>query len=449
MNLTLYRDHLAALERFLVDALERAGRRGAALDAVVLHAGATASYHADDQDIVFRPTPHFARYVPLVGPDHCLLARPGHKPRLVRVVPRDFWYEVSPLAPSYWQSEVELLEVATPEDVPAALGPLGRTAYIGNSPATAAALGIPPELCEPEGLLRPLDWHRATKTEYEVAAIESAAQQSAAGHRAAQAAFWAGASEREAHAAYLRGSEQLERDNPFETIVAQNEKSATLHYQNKRGPLAGPRCTFLLDAGATTAGYASDITRTVVTDAAEPEFRTLLRGLDVLQRELVAMVTVGRAYPEIHFAAHAKVAALLTAVGIVRASPAEALASGVTRTFLPHGVGHHLGIQVHDIGGRQAAPEGGTKAPPAEHKALRNTRELELGHVVTIEPGLYFIPMLLAALRAGPNAALVDWPLVERLVPCGGMRLEDDIVCTASGPRDLSRPYLPGPSAEP
>jgi Xaa-Pro dipeptidase len=444
-NLQLYRSHLETLDRILDDALTRAGRRGVRLDGLLFHAGRAASYHADDQDIIFRPTPHFARYTPIEGPEHCVLARPGKRPRLVRVAPRDYWYEVAPLPPSYWQEALEVVEVSAFAEVTKVLGALPRIAYVGSSSAAAAELGIASELVEPEAVMRPLDWHRAIKTGHEVALIDEAARRAAAGQHAARDAFSAGGSERDIHWAYLRGSQQLERDNPFETIVAIDDKTATLHYQNKRARIESPRQSFMLDAGATCDGYASDITRTWASASAEPAYRALLEGLDAAQRELVAMVTPGRPYLEIHVASHRLVARLLVETKVARCSADEAMASGLTRTFLPHGVGHHLGLQVHDVGGRQADVDGGVNAPPAEYPSLRNTRRLEPGHLVTIEPGIYFIPMLLERLRAEPAGKQVDWALIERLVACGGMRIEDDILCCADGPKDLTRPHIVGP----
>ena len=82
-------------------------------------------------------------------------------------------------------------------------------------------------------------------------------------------------------------------------------------------------------------------------------------------------------------------------VGVLRVDPSEAILEGLILPFLPHGVGHHLGLQVHDVGGFQITREGQVRRPPDAHPYLRTTRELEVGHVVTVEPGLYFIPLLL------------------------------------------------------
>jgi Xaa-Pro dipeptidase len=115
------------------------------------------------------------------------------------------------------------------------------------------------------------------------------------------------------------------------------------------------------------------------------------------------------------------------------------VASGVTSAFFPHGLGHPIGLQVHDVAGFQASETGGTIARPQGHPYLRMTRALEPGMVVTIEPGLYFIDMLLDELRAKPVAADIDWSQVERFRPYGGIRIEDDVVCTDGDPENLTR----------
>jgi Xaa-Pro dipeptidase len=97
---------------------------------------------------------------------------------------------------------------------------------------------------------------------------------------------------------------------------------------------------------------------------------------------------------------------------------------------------------VHDAGGRLSTPDGKSTPPPEEHPFLRLTRTLEPGFVVTIEPGLYFIPSLLEPLRNGPPAKLVDWDNVDSLTPYGGIRIEDNVLVTDTENRNLSRPAL-------
>ena len=97
---------------------------------------------------------------------------------------------------------------------------------------------------------------------------------------------------------------------------------------------------------------------------------------------------------------------------------------------------------MHDAGGHLNEPGGPPGAPPAEHPFLRLTRTLRPGFVVTVEPGIYFIPELLDALGSGPLKRMVNWDLVDRLLPCGGIRIEDNVLVTEEGSRNLTRNAL-------
>ncbi|MEM9554366.1 MAG: Xaa-Pro dipeptidase [Acidobacteriota bacterium] len=445
---SLYRHHLEQLDRWLVDSLEHAAAAGAAFDGVAFHAGSAAHYHADDRAVPFVPAQHCRRWVPpLASPDSLIVARPGRPLLVVRACPQDYWYDTAPPPPSYWEDAVQLEQVERFEQVPDVVGALDGIAYVGPSPAAAASLGLEGDAVEPPALLAPLDWYRATKTEFEIAVLRQAIERAAAGHRAGRDTFLAGGSERDAYRAYLEAGDLLESDMPYDAIIAFDDKAAILHYQRKRGD--GPAAaSLLLDAGADVDGYAADITRTWWRDAARGgvhnAFKALVRGVDALERDLVAMVRPGRSFVDLHLEAHRRVAALLGEVGVISASVEEAVERRLTRVFFPHGLGHLLGLQVHDVGGQQTAPTGGVTPPPDDH-VLRNTRTLEPGQVTTIEPGLYFVPMLLDPQREGELADLVDWSLVDALIPFGGVRIEDDILCTEDGHEDLTRPLVDGP----
>jgi Xaa-Pro dipeptidase len=302
----------------------------------------------------------------------------------------------------------------------------------------AAAAGLD---ANPKALTPRLDWARSYTDEYEVLCIEQATVRGARGHRAAREAFASGASELEIHQAFVQAVGCVEAELPYTTIVALNEKAATLHYERKRPVRDGK--VLLLDAGAQVRRYACDITRTTTASGVDPRFASLVRAMDALEQDLARAATPGRPYLDVHLDAHRGVARILADLRLVRASAEEALAKGYTHPFLPHGVGHHLGIQVHDVAGHQADPSGTPAPPPKEHPYLRNTRTIEPGHVFTIEPGIYFIPMLLRPFRSGPQSSAFDWEAIDTLVPLGGVRVEDNVVVTTAGPRNLTREHLP------
>ena len=203
-----------------------------------------------------------------------------------------------------------------------------------------------------------------------------------------------------------------------------------------RGRPAGVK-SFLIDAGAQHAGYACDITRTYAADSGE--FLDLIRSVDSVQQKLADRVRPGVDYRDIHLAAHRSLAGVLVTHGIVSGSPEAAVESGLTSVFFPHGIGHLLGIMVHDASGFAAGPAGGTREKPEGHPYLRLTRDLEPGFVVTIEPGIYFIDSLLEAARADGRGSAIDWKRVEALRPFGGIRVEDNVVAQAGAPRNLTR----------
>jgi len=141
----------------------------------------------------------------------------------------------------------------------------------------------------------------------------------------------------------------------------------------------------------------------------------------------------------VHEDAQLAVAVILEDFGIVAMAPDDMVAAGVSNVFMPHGVGHHLGLQVHDTGGKLAGPDGTEIAQPDEWPALRNLRPMEVGNVFTIEPGIYFIDSLLAHLRESPLGRHINWETVERLQPFGGVRIEDNVWMSPEGPRNLTR----------
>jgi Xaa-Pro dipeptidase len=428
----LFSNHVARLQAETEKALGEAG-----LDSLVLSSGVPFTFFADDRDAPFEPIPHFAHWCPLTGPRHVLHVVPGRRPRVIRYAPEDYWYEQGGVTEDFWLPALDLEEAGTLEALWERLGQPKRAAYVGDETERARAAGLAPN---PKELVSRLDWVRSYKDDYEIHCLEQATELGARAHRAAREAFAAGASELEIHQAFVRAVGTIEAQLPYTTIVALDEKGATLHYESKRS--VGSGRVLLLDAGAQVHRYASDITRTTTAPSCDPRLAEIAGAMDVLEQELVRASVPGRPYLEVHLDAHRGIARILSEHGLVKATAAEAFEKGLTHPFFPHGIGHHLGIQVHDVAGRQADPEGTPAPPPKEHPFLRNTRTIEPGHVFTIEPGLYFIPMLLRPVRSGSDASAFDWDTIDALTPLGGVRVEDNVVVTDSGPRNLTREYL-------
>ena len=143
------------------------------------------------------------------------------------------------------------------------------------------------------------------------------------------------------------------------------------------------------------------------------------------QNSLISQVTPGANYVELQAAMHRSLASILIDANILKCGADEAFAHELTVPFCPHGLGHLLGIQVHDVGGQQLDIEGHMAPPPAPYASLRLTRPLSENMVITVEPGLYFIPMLLNDKRAAKTP--INWALVDLLTPFGGIRIEDNV----------------------
>ena len=428
--MSLYKQHLATLQAQAEAALSRCG-----FDALAIASGVEKFAFLDDRPYLFQPNPHFKHWLPLnAHPNSWLVVRPGRKPLAIYYQPDDYWH-VPPAAPAgEWVEQVELVVISEPEQAAAHLKLAGRVAIVGE--ADAALDGAVPN--NPTDLLNILHWQRACKTPYELEQMRAASRRAAPAHLAARDAFLAGASELDIHRAYLAACGHTDRDLPYGNIVALNEHCAVLHYQYQDPQPPAHKRSLLIDAGAQVNGYASDITRT--WSAGDAAFDALLAAMESAQLALVDEVRNGVDYREIHLSTHRRIAAILADQGIVRMSAEALVAERVTSTFFPHGIGHLLGLQVHDVGGFMADDSGAVSPKPEGHRYLRLTRMLAPGMVVTIEPGLYFIPTLLDKLRATEHGAAVDWAKVEHLARFGGIRIEDDVACRAEGaPENLTR----------
>ena len=438
-----YANHIATLTSGYSDALEYVNSETGRMTAILVHSGVEKHYYGDDRGVPFQAYGHLLHWIPVNRPNQFVFFRPGDKPIYFQIVPSDFWYEQEIHMEPAWEEQFTVVRLSTLDELSGTLKQysIADTAYIGEDSAVAAALGFSKELINPQSLISYLDYSRAVKSDYELDQLRSANRLALLGHSAAKSCFLAGGTEYEIHMAFLQATQNLEDECPYTNIVALNEKAAILHYQFKRKINQDRGRVLLIDAGCRVRAYGSDITRTSVSDDAHPTFKSLVREMEKLELALVSEVEPGKTYQSLHTSTLQRIARVLVDHDICTGSVEEVIDLKIPQLFMPHGVGHLLGIQVHDVGGHQSDKAGTRLPPPDDSPALRNTRVMEQDMVFTVEPGLYFIPLLLEAERDSAKGKKLNWKQIDELYPCGGIRIEDNIRVTDERAENLTRQF--------
>jgi Xaa-Pro aminopeptidase len=272
---------------------------------------------------------------------------------------------------------------------------------------------------------------RLVKDEEELSRMRRAATATAAGFDALYEAARPGVTEHQLRAdieaAFLKaGAERT----AYDSIVAAGSNAAVLHFHpTHRVVEAGD--WVLVDAGAEVGGYACDVTRTFTVGPPSPFQQAVWDVVLDAQRTAVAECRPGEEYREIHTRSAVRMAGGLVEIGLLRGRPDALVADGVMALFFPHGVGHLIGLAVHDPGGYAPGRE---RSSHPGLRFLRTDRILEAGMVVTIEPGVYFIEALLAdPAQRQRHGDTVDWAMVDEHLHIGGVRIEDTVLVTADG----------------
>ncbi|MBD8216824.1 Xaa-Pro dipeptidase [Erwinia persicina] len=433
---TLYQQHVNTLQQRAQQVLARHN-----LDAMLIHSGELLTVFLDDHTYPFKVNPQFKAWVPVTQVPNCWLWIDGvNKPRLWFYSPVDYWHNVEPLPHSFWTGEIDIIALKNADDIAQQL-PAQRqnVAYIGPVPARATQLGLKAEAINPQGVIDFLHYHRAYKTGYELYCMRQAQKTAVTGHRAAKEAFLSGMSEFDINVAYLSATGHRDTDVPYGNIIALNEHAAVLHYTRLDHQPPEQSRSFLIDAGAEYNGYAADLTRTYAASD-KSEYAQLIRDMNAEELALIATLKAGVRYTEYHQQMHYRIASLLLKHQLVQGMSAEAMVKeDLTGPFMPHGIGHPLGLQVHDVAGFMQDDRGTHLAAPAQYPYLRCTRMLEPGMVLTIEPGIYFIDSLLAPWRSGKFSQHFDWAKIDALKPYGGIRIEDNVVIQANGVENMTR----------
>ena len=431
MNATLYAQHLAELEKNWVKVLSEHG-----FESALITAGASPYYYGDDQHPPFHAYGHFLHWVPEPNCEHAAIwFKPGQKPLLFWYVPNDYWYLPSS-APPFTESYFEVQQYGDLDGLNLAIDKVvdnaDTTLFIGPSNQSEFASGRRNSAAQ---AINQLDYARAFKSQFELECMQEATLKAAKGHLAAEQAFKSGCSEYEIHQQYLSASVQTEFGLPYPNIVGLNEHAATLHYQHYDVVKPDEHLSLLIDAGGKSNCYHADITRTYTTQT-NSQYGALIDALDDAQQAQVSDIKPGRSYLDMHLAMSLRIAEILHSFDLLRCSPESAFERKLTDTFFPHGLGHLLGLQTHDVGGLIVDDAGTSVEAHDRFNSLRLLRKIEPGMTFTVEPGIYFIPVLLEKIRGESD---INWPEVNSLIPYGGIRIEDNVFVEDDGVSNLTR----------
>lgn len=278
---------------------------------------------------------------------------------------------------------------------------------------------------------------RRPKEPGEIDLMRRCAAAATAGYAKIQPLLKPGVSERtlqiELEAEFFRHGAQT---TGYDSIVGVGAQSAVFHGSPSPGRVAKDGDFILIDAGPQLDRYVIDVTRTYVAGKPTAFQRDLYQVVLNAEVRAIGRCRPGAEWKDIHFAAAVDLLGGLVAMGVMKGDPAALVEQGAHMLFFPHGIGHMLGLGVRDAGGLEP---GRTKDPRPCLRNLRQDLILRPGYIVTIEPGIYFIPALLNDPgRREKFRDCVNWPLAEKHLGLGGVRLEDNILVTAGAPDNLT-----------
>ncbi|MEO0732561.1 MAG: M24 family metallopeptidase, partial [Bacteroidota bacterium] len=291
------------------------------------------------------------------------------------------------------------------------------------------------------GLIRAVVALRSVKSAEELEEMDKAVKTSLKMHAAAEA--HAAPGQLEAEVAGLIEGIAISAGGrlSYPAIVTRNGHVLHNHYHGnvlEKGDL------LLIDAGAEApSGYAGDITRTFPVGASLSEQQQAIYDIvDTAKRLCIASLYPKIKFRDVHTQAGRLITEGLQALGLMQGDLDEAVAAGAHALFMPHGLGHMIGLDVHDMEDLGEDYVGyDDKVKRSEQfgtRSLRLGRKLEAGFTLTVEPGIYFIPALIDRWRAkGTCADFINFSALEAYRDFGGIRLEDNVVITEYGSRIL------------
>ena len=398
-------------------------------DEIIIGSGGGKVQFQDDMAYPFKANPYFREWVPLDKRSKCFLRiqRNTSKPTLYLCCEEDIWHSKPQSLPDGFAVYFDVIEYASSEALKKYWAQPHKKSVLINE---TNDLEIPDKQWNPQPVLHAIDFQRRSKTAYEHACVRQATRLAVPAHKAAQQAFMAGATELEIASAYLKACQRSENEMPYAIIAGINENAAVLHHHQLNNQTVSQR-SFLIDAGVQFNNYASDITRTYAFDKGT-DFAAMIQCLDNVQQQLVSSGAIGKHPMDLHLLAQQKIAQILIDFKLLKISVEQALNKKIINAFFPHGLGHHLGVNVHDKGSRLASPKGDLVPVSEKNPKLRASAPMVANQIYTVEPGIYFIPPLLEKLRTREPDS-VDWGEIDHWIPFGGIRIEDNIILHQEG----------------
>ena len=430
---------------------------------LIISSGKLIKYFMDDQSYPFRCNPYFAHFCPLDEPLHFIHLQASN-PDLAKLYLfefEDFFHPKStardnPFA-KYWNLEIYREYNCQCSFISSKIDKKDNTAYIGSEPQTFT------NLANDQKLLFELNKLRMRKSDFEVHCARLACSRSKVAHQAVKDAFFhqdtsnEKFSERDYFFVFSQAVNKLSAQFPYPPVIACNNNASFLHYHRRSKIPPTIPYTLLIDAGVSACGYASDVSRTYVlddqyikaqhlsimtlthsdgfSDQAYAVFKDMLKYLIELHHRLVSQAANGVHFPNLYQQSVDGVLKIITQSGLITHQDLDPQQSyALSRTFYPHSLGHMLGLQVHDVYAYDHKPN-----KPNDQTVTRGIDKIQNRNLFTIEPGIYFIPMLVKRYQQANKELIqsgvvsIDQKLLEQLYRYGGMRWEDNIYINEKG----------------
>jgi len=292
-------------------------------------------------------------------------------------------------------------------------------------------------IVDTETLADALTYCRVIKTDWELDQMREACRVNNEAYLAAMKSIKPGMNEYEIKAVFhqVQLSHGLLQD-AYNGIFASGVNASILHYVENNSEISDGDL-FLMDAGFECNGYASDYTRTFPANGKFTEIQAgIYQAVLNAHTEVIESIRPGVKMEDLHLMAARIMMGGLKHLGIIKGEIDDIMEENIFALFFPHGLGHFLGLDTHDVGGY---PKGVERIDRPGIKFLRARRELQAGMVITIEPGIYFVPAVLESAMEDPEKAkYLNIEKVKSLLNFGGVRVEDNIAVTENGFENLT-----------